>query len=100
MRSLIIAAGLCLATTSANAEIVSQSNAKLTLSNGCVYAQSTSGLANAWSLNHKIGATSARCAQVVHTHTQVVARAQHQSAPFAVQSVERFEQAYVVGVFR
>lgn len=100
MRSLIIAAGLCLATTSANAELVSQSNAKLTLSNGCVYAQSTSGLANAWSLNHKIGGTSARCAQVVHTHTQVVARAQHQPASFAGLSVEPFEQAYLVGVFR
>jgi hypothetical protein len=86
MRALIIAAGLCLATTAASAEVeyqlASRADANITLSNGCVYAPHPSGQAQSWSLLYTEVGTTARCALSVRT----------QAAPASQAPVARFER--------
>ncbi|MFL4471234.1 hypothetical protein ACERZ8_15595 [Tateyamaria armeniaca] len=102
MRSLMITASLCLAATAASAgsdyEPVSKSN--IQLSNGCVYAPSTSGQANAWSLQAARNGAAASCAFTVYTMPSFVAQARTSIISFAPTPAIALQPEYHVGVFR
>ncbi|WP_299731654.1 hypothetical protein [uncultured Tateyamaria sp.] len=96
MRSLILTASLCLAAATASAG----SNSDMTLSNGCVYAPSTAGHANAWSLKAATNGPAANCAFTVYTMPSFVAQARTSIISFAPTPTIALQPEYHVGVFR
>ncbi|MEM6373473.1 MAG: hypothetical protein AAF727_11935 [Pseudomonadota bacterium] len=97
----MITASLCLAASAATAapELADRQNS-MTLSNGCIYAPSTSGQANAWSLKAANGGSAADCAFTVYTMPSFVARAQSSIVSFAPTPSLALQPDYHVGVFR
>ena len=101
MRSLLIAASLCLAASTATAGpdyVNSQYNIRL--SNGCVYTPSPSGQPNTWALIFASTGPAASCAFQVYTQPTFVSRAEASSLGFIQTASIAVEPEYLVGVFR
>ena len=96
MRSLMITASLVLAATAASAG----PNTDMTLANGCVYAPSPAGHANAWSLKAATGGPAASCAFTVYTMPSFVAQARTSIISFAPTPTIAVQPDYLFGVFR
>lgn len=116
MRALIIAAGLCLASTAATAgpdyKFVAPSAGNLALSNGCVYMPNPSGQAGSYALSYTKAGTTAKCALQVQVRrpvaaspvsqgaAQMVARAQTSLVSYVTAPGIATEPQYIVGAFR
>ena len=72
----------------------------MTLANGCVYAPSPAGHANAWSLKAATSGPAASCAFTVYTMPSFVAQARTSIISFAPTPTIALQPDYLFGVFR
>lgn len=101
LRTIMLATGLCLATTAASAgsddEVVSRANTNITLANGCVYSPHPSGQDHSWSLIYTKAAKSLRCSRTMRTKAN---SRQKSAAPAAQQPRASLKSGFVVGALR
>ncbi|MEM9870878.1 MAG: hypothetical protein AAF822_06455 [Pseudomonadota bacterium] len=109
MRATLFAVGLSLAGNIALAQAQDTTDDRITLTNGCVYAQGAQTTDNAWSLIYTQAGTTVECALTIYGQTAAIPAAADatplqtvtQDAPvYRDRPRIVLSQNYLVGVFR